>query len=147
MAVKQVSDLCLFPVRDAAKGFLISLRVSTRYAPSHLEALERSLAFLATYAEAEVWPAVHHLTTFHIETYLASFQSRTRWFGERDGKAAEPISQCYIETQYRRLKRFFNSLEERGQTERNRLDLIPHPHVYERIIPAVSERPALDCCA
>ncbi len=140
MVVKQVSALCLFPVRDAAKGFLISLRASNRYAPSYLEDLERSLAFLATYAEAEGWPAVHHLTTFHIETYLASFQSRTRWFGERDGKAAKPLSQSYIETQYRRIKRFFNWLVERGHVELNPLDLIPHPHIDEKVVQTVSEQ-------
>lgn len=62
MTIKQVSYLGLFPVRDAAKGFLIGLGASDRYAPSYLDALERSLAFLATYAEAEGWPAVHQLT-------------------------------------------------------------------------------------
>ena len=140
MTVKQVSDLCLFPVRDAAKGFLISLRASNRYAPSYLEALERSLAFLASYADDQAWPAVHQLTTFHIETYLASLQSRTRWFGERDRKAAKPISQSYIETQYRRIKRFFGWLVERGHIDKNPLDLIPHPHIDEKVIQTVSEQ-------
>jgi hypothetical protein len=46
MAVKQVSDLCLFPVREAAKGFLISLRASNRFSQSYLTALEISVAFL-----------------------------------------------------------------------------------------------------
>ena len=63
MTVKLVPGLSLFPIRDAAKGFLISLRASNRYAPSYLEALERSLAFLSTYAEAQAWPSVDQLTT------------------------------------------------------------------------------------
>jgi len=47
MADKQVPAPCLFSVRDAGKGFLISLRASNRYAPSYLEALEWALSFLA----------------------------------------------------------------------------------------------------
>ena len=50
MVVKKVSDLSLFSVRDAGKGFILSLRASNRYAPSYLEALEAALAFLARYS-------------------------------------------------------------------------------------------------
>ena len=50
MVIKQVSGVSLFSIREAAKGFLISLRASNRYAPSYLEVLERALAFLSVYA-------------------------------------------------------------------------------------------------
>ena len=53
MTVKQVSDLRLCSIRDAGKGFILSLRASNRYAPRYLEGLEVALAFLARYAEAQ----------------------------------------------------------------------------------------------
>ncbi|HEU0022415.1 MAG TPA: hypothetical protein VFR55_12195 [Dehalococcoidia bacterium] len=66
MAVNQVSDLCLFSVREAAKGFLISLRASNRYSQSYLTALEISVAFLTENAENHGWPPVDQITTSHI---------------------------------------------------------------------------------
>lgn len=143
MAAKKVSDLCLLPVREAAKGFLISLRASNRYSDSYLAALETALAFLADYSEGQGWPGIEEVTVSHIEEYLLHFQTRPRWFGER-GQADKPPSQSYIETQYRRLKRFFNWLVERGHVETNPLNLIPHPHIDEKTIPIVSERQSLD---
>ena len=50
----------------------------------------------------------------------------------------EPPSQSYIESQYRQLKRFFNWLAEREQIDRNPLDLIPHPHIDDKVVPMVS---------
>ena len=94
MTVKQVSDYWQrsssrnyignsgLSVRHAAKGFLLSLRASNRYAPSSLQSLESGLAFLAQYAEAQDWPGVQGLTTAHIEEYLAYLQIRPRWFEE-----------------------------------------------------------------
>ena len=143
MATKQVYDLHLFRVREAGKGFLISLRASNRYVPRYLQELERALALLAEYAEGQGWPGVAGLTTSHLEEYLAYLQTRPRWFGERDHQL-RPLSQSYIETQYRRLKRFFNWTVERGHLQANPLDLIPHPHVDERVIATVSARQALD---
>ena len=148
MAVKQVSDLHLFAdhhlsVRGAGKGFLISLKASNRYAAGYLRELELAVALLADYAESQEWPAVGLLTTSHIEEYLYYLQTRPRWFGQQ-GRELKPPSQSYIETQYRRLKRFFAWLVERGHCERNPLNLIPHPHIDERVIPTISERQQLD---
>lgn len=148
MAVNQVSDLRLLgksnlSVRDAARGFLISLKASNRYSYRYLESLEFSIALLAAYAEGQVWPAVADLTTGHLEEYLTYLQTRPRWFGERD-QQRKPPSQSHIETQYRRIKRFFNWLVERGHVDRNPLNLVPHPHIDERTIPTVSEQQALD---
>ena len=137
MVIKQPAALLLFAVRDAAKGFLVSLRASNRYAPKYLVGLEETLAFLATYAEEQHWPSVAHLTTSHIEEYLASLQVRRRWFGDRDG-TSKAYSQSSIETQYRRLKRFFNWLVERGHVETNPLNLIPHPHIDEWVVQTVA---------
>ena len=143
MVVKQVSGLSLFSVRDAGKGFILSLRASNRYAPSYLDALEAALAFLSSYGEENDWPAVDGVTTAHIEEYLNYLQDRPRWFGQRNDKG-KPISQSYVETQYRRLRRFFGWLVERGHTEKNPFALIPHPDVDERTIATVPQDEGAD---
>ena len=56
MAVKQLLDHHLFQVKDAAKGFLIPLKASSRYSPGYLDCLEETLGQLA-FAEEESWPA------------------------------------------------------------------------------------------
>ena len=73
MVVKRVSDLGLTDIglRDAGKGFLISLRASNRYSPTYLEGLERSIALITLCGEEEGWPHVSYLTATHIEAYLA----------------------------------------------------------------------------
>ena len=134
-----INGLCLFSVREASRGFIISLRASNRYKETYLEALERSLAFLSEFAERQHWPAVSELTTSHLEEYVASFATREKWFGERGPKGTR-LSQSYDETQYRRLTRFFNWLKVRNHIEKNPLDLIPHPKIDERVIPTVSDR-------
>lgn len=141
MVVKALSALHLLPVRDAAKGFLISLKASNRYSPGYLDRLEETLGQLAEFAEEQSWPSIELVTTVHLESYLASLQTRRRWFGERPGgTSGKPISQSYIETQYRRVRRYFNWLVERGHVERNPLDLIPHPHIDEKVVQTVSEQ-------
>lgn len=146
MTVKQVFDLSLLSLRDAAKGYLVSCRASNRYAPSTLTTKEFSLGLLAEYAEAQGWPGVAQITASHVEDYLVYLQERPRWFGERD-KAKKPPSQAHLETQYRRIKTFFNWLKQRGHVASNPLDLIPHPHVDERVIPTVSQQQMLDLLA
>ena len=140
MAVKQLLALHLLPVRDAAKGFIISLRASNRYTTGYLDRLEETLGQLAEFAESQSWPSIELVTTAHLESYLTSLQDRRRWFGERPGGAGKPLSQSYIETQYRRIKRYFNWLVERGHVELNPLDLIPHPHIDENVVQIVSEQ-------
>jgi site-specific recombinase XerD len=76
-----VTDLYLFTLRNAAKGFLISLHVSSRYKPRYLETQERSLAYLCEYAEEKGRPTVAEVTTAHLEEYLAYLQDRLRWYG------------------------------------------------------------------
>ena len=49
MTVKQVSDLCL---REAGRGFIVSLKVSNRYSASYLESLERTIARAAFFGRA-----------------------------------------------------------------------------------------------
>ena len=140
MTVKKVSDLCL---RDAGRGFIVSLKASNGYSASYLDSLERTVALVAFFAEEHGWPPVRGITTGHIEEYLTYLQTRPRWFGAREGDCPKKVSQGYIEAQYRRLNRFFNWLVERGHVESNPLRLIKHPHVDERTIPVVSEQEML----
>ena len=49
MTVKQVSDLCL---REAGRGFIVSLKVSNRYSASCLESLERAIALAAIFRKS-----------------------------------------------------------------------------------------------
>ena len=137
-----VVDLYLFSLREAGKGFLLSLRASNRYAPSYLDSLETALGLLCSYAEEQHWPPARDITTSHIEEYLVYLQTRPRWFGERGSGKPRPVSQGHIETQYRRIRRFFEWLVGRGHIDRNPFELIPHPHVDERVVPTVSEREA-----
>ena len=123
-------------VREAAKGFLVSLRASGRYSGRYLESLEGATANVATFAEAEHWPGVAALTTAHLESYLVHLRERGCWFE----RVQRPISASTFETHYRRLKRFWAWLVQRGHTDRNPFSLIPHPQVEERVIPEVLEK-------
>ena len=105
MTVKQVSDLCL---REAGRGFIISLRASNRYSESYLDSLERTVALASLFSEERKWPTIYHVTTAHIEEYLASLQTRPRWFGEREKTNPRTVSQGYIDAWYHRLNRFFS---------------------------------------
>ena len=86
---------------------------SQGYAASYIDALERSVAFFADYAETSDWPPVSELGLTHIEDYLVHFANRERWIGQMVPDAAK-VSRSYVETQYRRLKRFFGWLKQRG---------------------------------
>ena len=125
-------------VREAARGFLFSLMAAGHCTDRTIESYEFTLDLLATYAESQAWPGVSQLTTFHIEAYLVYLRTRPRWFGTRD-MALKPLSQSTVETQYRRIKRWFNWMLERGFVDHNPLNIIPHPRVDEKIIPTVSE--------
>ena len=137
MVVKQVFDLCL---REAGKGFLVSLKASNRYSASYLGSLERTIALLAVYSEEQHWSGVSTITTSHLEEYLSYLQDRPRWFGTRETENPRKVSQGYVGAQYRRLNRFFNWLVERGHVESNPLRLIKHPRVDEKTVPVVSEQ-------
>jgi len=163
MTVKKVPDLCLvvtdqplptraevkpvepdrdlgLSLREASRGFIISLKASNRYSPAYLETLSRSLAFLAHHAEANGWPEVARITVGHIEEYLTALQTAPRYGEARFGT----ISQSYIASQYRRLKRFFNWLVERDHIDSNPLRLIPHPHIDEKVIATVTDQEIID---
>ena len=133
-----VVDSILFSIslRDAGRGFLISLRASSRYSSRYLDALEATVALLCDYAEPRGWPQVKTITTGHIESYLAYLQVRPRWFRE----SSRSLSQSTIETTYRRLLTFFNWLKRRGHVEDNPLYLIPHPHIDEREVLPLSDQ-------
>ncbi len=123
-------------IREAAKGFLVSLRASGRYSDRYLESLEGATANLATFAETQAWPGVAALTTAHLESYLAHLRERGCWFA----RVQRPISASTFETHYRRLKRFWAWLVQRGHADRNPFTLIPHPKFEERVIPEVLEK-------
>ena len=141
MVVKLVSDLCL---REAGRGFIISLKASNRYSKTYLDSLEQTLALASLYAEEQGWPPVAGITTAHVEEYLAYLQTRPRWFGDRDTGSTRTVAPSYINAQYRRLNRFFNWMVERGHVEDNPLRLIERPRVQERTVPTVSEQQMLD---
>jgi site-specific recombinase XerD len=105
--------------------------------------MELSLGLLCSYAEQESWPMAAAVTTGHIEAYLVYLQGRPRWFGDREKANPRRVSQSHFETQYRRLKRFFNWLVERAYIESNPLDQIPHPHIDEVTVPTVPEQAIL----
>ena len=130
-----VSDI---GIREGARGFLIHLRAAG-FSAGYLQALETSLALLAAYAEEHHWPPLPKLTASHLEEYFVHFQSRPLWFGERAKDSGRTTSRSYLQSQHRRLHRFFGWVEARGYTETNPLKLIPRPRPEEPIIPTVSE--------
>ena len=105
MVVKLVSDLCL---REAGRGFIISLKASNHYSKMYLDALEQTLALASLNAEEQGWPPVAGITTAHVEEYLTYLQTRPRWFGDRETGSTRTVAPSYINAQYRRLNRFFN---------------------------------------
>jgi len=140
MAVKQLLANNLFAnpsIREAAKGFIISLKASSRYAPPSVDTLEFALGLFATYAEDQDWPGANFITTSHVEDYLTYLQTRPRWFGRE--KVPQLVSKTHVEGQYRRPKTFFNWCVKRGHRETNPLDLIPHPKIDEKTVPTISE--------
>ena len=143
MTAERLSELRPYHtnLRAAGRRFLLSLRASNAYSDRYLESLEFSLGLLAEYAEAQEWPAVAELVTSHLEEYLVYLQRRPKWFGMRGN--GETPSQSYIETQYRRLNRFFKWQVQREYIEKNPFELIPHPHVDQRTIPTVSQEDML----
>ena len=124
-------------LRDSGRECLQSLDASNRYTAGYLDNMELAIVLLVDYAEANQWPEVGRITTAHIEEYLTYLKHRPRWFNNRQN-FGKPVSQSYLETNYRRLYRFFNWLVERGRIGRNPLKLIPHPHIDEKVIPVVS---------
>ena len=134
---KSVTDNNLISIREAAKGFLISMRVANN-SQRYLETLEGTLALFAVFAEEQGWPAIADVTAGRIEEYLGYVQTRPRWFGQRDSTLRSP-SQSYVASQHTRIKRFFNWLVDRGHVPDNPLRQVPKPKVEERVILTVSE--------
>ncbi|MCH7842988.1 MAG: tyrosine-type recombinase/integrase [Chloroflexi bacterium] len=130
-------------LRSAAKEFKNSMEAPGRYSPRYIESLEFSVGLLCSYAEDQEWPAVGDITTSHLEDYFVFLRHRPRWFGER-AAGGPPVSDSHIETQYRRLRRFFRWLVERGRIDTNPLWLIPHPSMEEKVIETVPEASVLE---
>jgi hypothetical protein len=89
MVVKLVSDLCL---REAGRGFIISLKASNHYSKMYLDALEQTLALASLNAEEQGWPPVAGITTAHVEEYLTYLQTRPRWFGDRETGSTRTVA-------------------------------------------------------
>ena len=98
MVVKQVFNHSL---RAYGKRFIRSLKTSNGYSAGHLGSLETTIAMAALYAEEQGWPDVPDIATEHIEGYLAYFQGRVRWFGERTYAEPRKLSKGHINAQYR----------------------------------------------
>ena len=74
----------------------------------------------------------------HLRRYLTSLKGRPKR-SSGDG----PISDSYYETQYRRIKTFFNwcvteGYVAEGYVKENPLSAIVHPKVLKRVIPTIS---------
>ena len=123
-------------VRDAGRGFIISLRASGSHRPRSLDSLEETLGLFSLYAEEKGWPDCLDITTGHIEEYLSYLQVRPKW---NSPNSQQGLSMAYVEIQYRRLKQFFAWLVTRGHRDTSPLDVIPRPRVDEKVIPTVSD--------
>ena len=95
------------------------------------------------YAEEYQLPPIGDLVTEDLETYLAYLQSRPKWSGGRKRKMAIGLSPSSVETQYRRLRRLFSWLVDRGHVPANPFLAIPHPKLTEReVLPLADEEQA-----
>ena len=136
MTVKQVPGLCL-TLDDAVQSFLLDLEIGNR-SPSTISAQRTVLSFLCAFAEESGWPSIPQISKPHMRQYLAALKARPKWFGLR-GAANEPISDSYYETNYRRIKRFFNWCVLEGYLTANPMAGIPYPKQGQKVIPVVSE--------
>ena len=128
MVVKQVFDHRL---RACGKRFLSRLKAPNGYSAGYLGSLETAVAMAPLYTEEQGWPDVPDIATEHIEDYLAYFQGRVRWFGERTYAEPRKLSKGHINAQYRRLNRFFNWMVERGPSACNPMFSISAPGFSE----------------
>ncbi len=133
-----VSDIRLFGLREASKGFLISMRASGGYSHRYIESMEMTLALFSNYAEEQRWPQAADITTEHVEQYLIYLQERPKWFGER-GRPADRVSLSHIETQYGRLKTFFKWMVKRKHKAENPLAGITRPKPPQKIIRIIQD--------
>lgn len=124
-------------VRGAVSNFLLDLEISNR-ATGTIEGSRIVLGFLADFSEEREWPVLRDVTREQIREYLAAVRFRPRWFGKR-GKKGVPISDSYYETQFRRIKRWFNWCVKEGYCDDNPLLEIPHPRVPTRVVATVSD--------
>ncbi len=143
MLVTDLSLIGSLSIRDAAKGFLVSMNASN-YSNTYLEPFERTLAFLAMYAEEHSWPAVGGISAEHLEEYFVFFKRRPLRFGAYSSMQGQTPSQSYLDVQYRRLNRFFGWLLDRGHIDRNPLKLIARPRLEEKVVPTVSREQLQD---
>jgi site-specific recombinase XerD len=132
MSDKQLTGPCL-SIMEAIRGFLLGQEIGNR-SKDTIEAQKIVLGFMADFADEEGWPPVDGLTKFHLWQYPAVLKNPPRRSGG-DG----PISDSYYETQYRRIKRFFNWCVAEGYVNENPLFDIPHLKVQQRVIPTVSD--------
>ena len=58
-----------FTFREASNGFIISFRAAGRK-PFIIGAMERTLAFMAVYAEEHRWPSISSVAIGHIENTM-----------------------------------------------------------------------------
>jgi site-specific recombinase XerD len=136
MTQQQVSDLRL-SIKDAIDGFILDLNASDK-SPRAKETYRMTLGFLCQYAQAQNWPPVANISANHLRRYLADLKVRPRWFGARD-PSLKPMSSSYFETNYRRIKTFFNWLKAEGEIAENPMARIPHPKIEEKVIPIVTD--------
>jgi site-specific recombinase XerD len=132
MRHKQVVDHCL-SFREAVLNFLLDQEISNR-SRGTIEAQRIVLGFLTEFAEEEGWPSVGGVEKSHLRQYLAALKGRPKRSG-----GGGPISDSYYETQYRRIKRFFNWCVAEGYVNVNPVSDIPHPKVGRRVIQTVSD--------
>ena len=105
----------------------------------YIDPLERALAYLATYAEEHAWPPIDQITTGHLEEYIVYFRARPLWFGDRAKGQGRTPSSSYVDSQRRRLLRFFGWLKTRGHIPANPMDLVGRPRVEKKVVPTVPE--------
>lgn len=78
MTVTLDLHLCLLSVREAGRGFIVSLRAAGRTSQSYHNSLETTVALLADFAEDNEWPGLGAITTAHIEEYLIFLRNRPK---------------------------------------------------------------------
>ena len=109
------------------------------YAELYIDPLERCLAYLATYADDHSWPPIDQITTGHLEEYLVYFRARPLWFGDRARGQGRTPSITYVDSQRRRLLRFFGWLLSRGHVDTNPMELVRRTPPEKKVVPTVPE--------
>ena len=111
------------------------------FAESHLGNFKFSVGRFIKYAEDHGLPDLEHLSKEDLDGYFDWFESRVRWDGTRDKANSKSVSASTVDTEFRRLRAFFNWCvkEKTVAISESPMDGIEQIKLEERVIDVPSD--------